>query len=231
MKLFLTTTLLFLPFIAFGQEFSYKIKGIVNKQDGVKYAYLTTLSHQTTISSGKIFSMVPIIDGKFEFDGTFDLEGKKYQNACVFIDQRNNITKDEVISKFKQLVWVVGRDNNLKPIILEDITIEVNQSNNMSLSAILDKGTLTLQYYQSIEASNSGDKTLVDFIKKYPDSPISFNAVIEVNEMIDITDKERLEAIWGTREELFMALSENLRNSKEGIALRKKIDDKFKKQK
>ena len=127
MKALITLILTFNTFLTFAQNVKFNIEGRIEDTKNAKYAYLSTLSQQIPISSDKIFMITPIVDGKFGFQGVFDLDGKAYQQACVFVDERGNISKEELLSKFRQSVWLIGREENLRGIILEDLTLGIEE--------------------------------------------------------------------------------------------------------
>lgn len=205
----------------------YKIQGNVKDMTHARFAYLSTLSQNRTISSSKIFMVEPIINGEFSFNGSFDLEDKDFQDACVFIDERGNISKEELTSKFEQLIWVTGRDNNLRSIILEDLKLDIEDLNKVKISKVVSEGLLTKQSDEASKAVRAKNRKLLGFVKKHPDSPISFREVGEVTSLFELSRKERYESLWGSPIELYAVLSKRLQNSKRGIALKKEIYDKY----
>jgi len=207
---------------------SFKISGIVHDVDSAKFAYLTTLSQQQTISSDKVFMVVPIVDGKFQFTGSLDLEQKKYQYACVFLDVRGNISKEETLSKFRRLIWITGKTKNIKKIIMEDLHLDITGYSKVIDAKVLAGGKLTKQSDETSLAIRQ--RRLIDVIKKYPDSPVSFDQVSTVTSLTDQFNKDKSASLYGTPDELFEQLSLKQRTSKEGIALKKKIDAKKKHQ-
>ena len=221
-KLFLLVLLL-QPFLMYGQLIKFKVSGTVKDVKQAKFAYLSTLSQRIPISSSKVFIVTPVLDGKFEFVGTFDLEGKEYQHGCVFVDERGNISMEELESKFRQLVWLVGRENNLRGIILEDVQLEADSPDKMNTSVVVGGGILTQQMDESNEAFKIKNRKMLEFVKKYPDSPVSFDAVSSISEPLPKLKRDRLNGIWGSPKELYYLLSERLRNSKKGQELKHMI--------
>ena len=73
MKALITLILTFNTFLTFAQNVKFNIEGRIEDTKNAKYAYLSTLSQQIPISSDKIFMITPIVDGKFGFQGVFDL--------------------------------------------------------------------------------------------------------------------------------------------------------------
>lgn len=205
----------------------YHIQGNVKDVTHVKFAYLSTLSQNRTISSSKIFMVTPVINGKFSFNGSFDLNGNDFQTACIFVNERGNISKEELASKFELLTWVIGRDNNLREIVLEDLTLEIEDLNKVKLSKVMSKGLLTKQSDDAGKAVRARNRKLLEFVKTHPDSPISFTNVVESTSLFELSRKEKYESLWGSPMELYAALSKRLQNSKKGIALKKEIYDKY----
>lgn len=212
------------PFLIFAQVTNFKISGKIKEANIAKFAYLSTLSHQIPISSTKIFMVSAIVNNKFEFNGTIDLEGKDYQNACVFVDERGNISKEELESKFRQLIWVVGREYGLRGIILENLDLEAESPDKMSASVIVHGGILSQQEDEKSVAYASKNKKMLTFIAKYPDSPVSFNVVSEISQPVSISTRYRFIESWGSPLELYNALSERLKNSQRGQELKRVID-------
>lgn len=230
MRSLFTLAIVLSSFCLSAQTIHFKVKGAVKNTSNAKYAYISTLSQQIPISSDKVFIVTPIINGKFQLSGTFDLKGKPYQHACVFLDSRGNISKEELASKFKQLIWITGQDKHLRIIILENISLDVQERDKMIVSTVVAGGRLTKQLDEEGLAIIAGNKKMIDFIKTYPDSPISFDRVKNLCDFIDSRNKSRLESHFGSLNDLYASLSQKLRNSKEGIALRKEIEEKNKAQ-
>ncbi|WP_158797885.1 hypothetical protein [Pedobacter sp. L105] len=228
MKYFITLLFVFNTLILIAQPIKFNIQGEIKNTAHAKFAYLTTLSQQTTISSPKIFIVSPIINGEFSFKGTFNLEQNDYQQACVFVDERSNISKEEIASKFKELIWVTGREGNLRMIVLEDLTLKIEGQDQMKVSEITAGGKLTKQLDELHLAFVKGDKEFLVFIKKYPDSPISFDGVKSLTNMAQASNKDKIESRWGSPVEQYELLSNRLKKSGKGIILKKQIDEKYK---
>lgn len=228
MKYIITLVILFNSIILLAQPIKFNIQGELKNNEHAKFAYLSTLSQQTTISSPKIFIISPIINGKFSFKGIFNLEGKDYQQACVFVDERSNISKEELASKFKQLIWIIGRENNLRLIVLEDLKLKIEGQDQMKVSEITAAGKLTKQLDELHLASVKGNKELLVFIKKYPDSPISFDEVKALTNMAQASNEDKIESRWGSPVEQYALLSSRLKKSIKGILLKKQLDEKYK---
>ncbi|ARS42596.1 hypothetical protein CA265_24205 [Sphingobacteriaceae bacterium GW460-11-11-14-LB5] len=228
MKKYLFILLVFMVSSASAQITKFTIKGVVANTDSIKYAYLTTISQQVPISNEKIFMVTPVVDGKFEFSGTFDLEGKDYQYASVFVEERGNISKEEALSKFRNLIWVTGRRRNARLLVLENLTLSIDEYGKTKESKVIDGGILTKQDDEYKMAIRAGGRQLISFIKKYPDSPISYYCVKETTSLFDAAHRDRFISLWGSPSELFNELSPKLKNSKRGIELKESIDAKAK---
>lgn len=228
MKKYLVILLVFILSSASAQITKFTIKGVIANTDSIKYAYLTTLSQQIPISDEKIFMVTPVVDGKFEFNGTFDLEGKDYQYASVFVEERGNISKEEALSKFRNLIWVTGRRRNARLLVLENLTLSIDEYGKTKVSKIIEGGILTKQDDEYKMAIRDGGRQLISFIKKYPDSPISYSCVKETTSLFDAAHRDKFTSLWGSPSELFNELSPKLKNSKQGIELKKSIDAKAK---
>lgn len=199
-----------------GQVLPFKINGVVENSKGVKYAYLTTLSQQIPISSEKIFIKAPIIDGKFEFNGSFDLESKDFQFANIFLEQRGNITKEEVALKFKNLIWISGRENFLFKVVLENFSFFTKSPEDIFSATITKEGGLNKDFMAYRIAVKAGRAPLINFIKSHKTSPISLIALQSLSFMGDAIDKPG-ESI----EELFYSLSSKIMNSSDGKSMKK----------
>lgn len=227
MRILITLALTLSSIFSFGQTFTFNISGVVKNTAHAKYAYLTTLSQQRPISSDKIFMIAPIINGKFYFHGKFNLEGKAYQQACLIIDDNGKMTKEELQSRFKELIWVTGREENIKRIILEDLKLSVEERDQTISSKIFSGGVLTKQLDEMHTAIIKKNRKLLEFIKAHPDSPLSFDQVEETAEFMDDSNREKLESRSGSIKQLYGSLSKRLRNSKRGLALKRLINQKF----
>jgi peroxiredoxin len=215
-------------FMGWTQTISFKINGSVKDTTHAKFAYLTTTTQQITIASDKVYMVVPVKNGNFEFKGEFNLEGKPYQYACVFLDDRGDISKAEADSKFKNFIWVAGRNDHLRIVVLEDLNLEIKEKDSMMVSKIIAGGSFTKQnddYGLAIRAAN---KKLVTFLRRYPDSPMSFEMASQTIKGIGDNNRESNEQRYGSASELFLALSEKQRNSVAGLALKKIVAEKNK---
>lgn len=201
------------------QTIQFKIDGTIESNKNAKYAYLTTLSQQIPISSDKIFIKVPVINGHFEFNGNFELEGRNLQFANIFFDERDNITKDEIALKFKNIIWVSGRDNHIVRMILENMTLQVKGKDEAKGAIIIENGILTKQFNVFSQFLRNDDVTkLIAFIKANSDSPISLNALDAICSFY----KDDLKNLNETIPNLFNILSPKIKEGKDGQEMKKK---------
>lgn len=209
------------PLCVSGQVIKFKINGVVQNLKDAKYAYLTTLSQQVTIASDKVFIKVPIVDGKFEFNGSFDLEGRDIQFANIFLDERGNITKEEVASKFKNLIWVSGRENFLFKAILENFSFFTKSREDIFASDVTKEGTINKDFIAYHTAIKAGRQQLISFIKSHITSPISLLALQSISFMGDASSKPG-----DSMTELFNNLSPKVKNSSDGKLMKEKLNIK-----
>jgi len=113
----------------------------------------------------------------------------------MFFSERGNISKGELASKFKQLIWIVGREKNMRGIILENLNLEAESLDKMSVSIVIAGGTLTKQKDALHKAYLAKNKEMIRFIKTYPDSPVSFDAVSQISQPVPILQRDRLESL------------------------------------
>jgi hypothetical protein len=226
MKAFITLVILNISLSLSAQTISFSVRGTVKDTKDAKFAYMSTLSQQIPISSDKVFIVSPIVNGEFQLTGKFDLEGKPLQYACVFVDERGDISKEELKLKFKELIWVTGRDNNLRKIILENLRLEIEQRDQMKASKIVSGGGMTKQLDEHNQAFRAKNRKLIGFISKYPNSPVSLVVLEEYTAFFYPPDKEKYKGWFGLPSELYTLLSAKLKNSKEGQDLKKKIEQK-----
>jgi hypothetical protein len=226
MKALITLAILNISLSLSAQTISFNVQGTVKDTKDAKFAYMSTLSQQIPISSDKVFIVTPIVNGTFQLTGKFDLEGKPLQYACVFVDERGDITKEELQLKFKELIWVTERDNNLRKIILENLKLDIEQRDQMIASKIISGGGMTKQLDEHKLAIRAKNRKLIGFISKYPNSPVSLVAVEEYTAFFYPPDKEKFKGWFGLPSELYALLSPRLKDSNEGQALKKKIEQK-----
>jgi len=226
MRKILLYSLCFIASTASAQLINFNIEGHVKNTKDAHFAYLTTKTQQLTIASDKIFMVTPIIDGKFVFKGTFELKkDKTFQNATIIIDKRGNITKAEAASKFDNFIWISDLTNNTRNILLENLKIDIDSISNTKNAKISSGGILTRQLDSLNLATRTGDRKMLKVIKQFPNSPLSIDKVKMYASSVTPENKDLVESSVGLPLELFNQLSPQLKMSKEGIALKKKIDN------
>ncbi|WP_316736173.1 TlpA disulfide reductase family protein [Pedobacter aquatilis] len=227
MKFYLLTLLLCSSVFANAQLLNFNIQGEIKDTTGAKFAYLTTKTQQLTIASDKIFMVSPIIDGKFNFKGTFDLGDKKFQHATIIIDKRGNITKEEAASRFDNFIWI-SEKSNMRNIILESLKINIENIQSVKMASIVEKGTLTKNLDSIGLAYRTGNRKMLTVIKQFSNSPLSFDVVRRNTANFSAEDADYTESREGLPLEQFNQLSSDIKMSKDGLALKKKIDTKSK---
>jgi hypothetical protein len=206
------------PFVLNAQVVNYDIQGVIKNSQKAKYAYLLGVSRQDT------YKITPIIDGKFSFIDTVDLKGVSfYRTAYLVLSDRANITREEVNSQVNQSI---GRSNQsppiLKKVVLEQTKLEIESPDKLNLAKVTSGGLLTIEL-EELEASK---KNLKAFISKHPDSPLSISAVRNLYYSFRVPmEISVLEERMGSPKDLFSMLSERWRLSKEGVELKKNIDE------
>jgi hypothetical protein len=227
MKRFIPILLFMLPVSLSAQLIKFKIAGTVKNVTHAKFAYLSSFYQQVTVSSPKIFMVSPIINGKFEFSNTFDLEGKDFQHACVIVDERGNISKEELASRFKQQSWIAGREKFIRVVLLENLKLDIPERDQTRTATVVAGGRLTKQLDEMGLAMREGNKKLVSFVEKYPDSPVTLLAVEQCSDTRGYNHDKLLKA-WGSASELYSPLSERLKKTPRGIALKRDIEEQSK---
>ena len=209
---------LLLPSFVTAQTINYKIEGKIKNPENSKYAYL--------IIRGKKPIVKPIINGEFIFKDTIDLGLGFYKGGYLLLENRGNITSEEVSSKLKQGIWKLGVTSNLKNIALEDIKLDIEGSNIID-AAIIEGGELTRQMDELNQERKINN--FKAFIIKYPDSPVSISFISSILYSFGIPmELAELERRHGSPRELFPLLSEKLRMSKKGIEVKRSIDEAYK---
>jgi hypothetical protein len=205
------------------QTISYNVSGGVKNPGKAKFVYLTTLQQIIRQSDDRIFMVQPITDKNFEFKGTYDLKGKDYQPAFIFVDQRGNISLEELKSKLRNIVIVAEAENNFRLLMLENLKLSINNDVEVKTSTVTEGGKLTKQVDERNQAMRQGAGKLVNFVSAHAGSLVALAAVEEVADGVNASNKDKLGAIWGTPMQLYNQLSPALKSSKRGIAVKKKI--------
>ena len=217
MKILSTILICLLSMATNAQTIHFKIEGTVTDTTDVKFAYLSTLAKQISVSSDKLFLKVPIVDGKFAFDSHFDLEGKSMQQAFMFLDKRDNITQEEVALKLENIVWIIGFQPNFLRVILEDTRLQVENKQQLSTAVITGGGVYTNHLREWAAAIRKGRKALVEFIWTHTTSPVS---LIAIHDMLPPEPGETVPQN-ETSLALFNSLSPQIKASKDGQEIKK----------
>lgn len=211
--------LLLLPFLLVAQtkaqtKISYNITGVIKNNITARYAYL--------VKGTELFSMTPIVNSSFNFKSSIDLGDELYKSAYLFVSERNDFTYEELKNLQEQGVIKLDYDGNSKVVLLEDISLEIENSDQLKNAKITSGGTLTKQWMQRELAISKGEIPI--FVKAHPDSPISIS-LIQGSIRFYKLDIERAEIRFGKPKELFALLTERLKSSKPGALLKKAIDE------
>lgn len=213
--------LLLLPIVTYGQAMNYHIKTVLDPNVKAKYAYLAMPKNLSSTEDPGKFVIVPVKDGAAEFRGTVDLGDDILKTAYIFVDDRANITMPETISKVREGIWSA----KARHLVVEDITLEIKNKDSLGSATITKDGKLTKEmeeYYQMLD----NDKE-AGFFKKYPDSPMSLLQVQAVVMMYELPLRQRLEAQGRDPRVYYQLLSPKLRETREGVELKKRMDRLF----
>ncbi len=205
------------------QTINFTVEGLVQNPKSAKFAYLVSMAPV----SGKadLFLVRPMEGNHFQLSATSDLEGQLLRNGFIFIDERGDITLAEVKAKIKQKVWYVGGSANLKSIFLEDVKLDIENPYNLEPAKIISGGVYLQQTKDAQQALR--DRTLLAFIKQHADSPVALTQVAWAVSYINVPSSLK-GPDFGPPEELYGALSTRLKQSKEGLEIKEKIDKKKK---
>nr|WP_276901102.1 hypothetical protein [Pedobacter kyonggii] len=206
------------------QTIKFTIEGVVQNPKNAKFAYL--VSDAPVAGKPDLFLVRQMEGNHFQLSATSDLAGKLLREGFIFIDERGDITLAEVKSKIKQKVWFVGGSANLKKIFLEDVKLDIENPYNLEPSKVIGGGVYLQQLKDALVALRN--RKMLDFVKQNADSPV---ALIEVGNAIKFLSLSNLNLglDFGTPTELYGALSTRLKQSKEGLAIKERIDNQGKK--
>ena len=219
MKISLFCLLLCLPFLSSAQTVHYNITGTIKNPENAKYAYL--------IIRGKKAFAEPIVDGKFSFKDTIALGPGFYRGGYLLLDNRGNITAEEVDSKLRQQVWRMGVTPNLRNIALEETQFAIETADKLLDATIVRGGELTRQMAEFSEFRK--ERNFKGFVLKYPDSPVSISFISSIPRSFGLPmELEEIERRFGSPRELFPLLSERLRTSEKGMEVKRVIDEAYK---
>ena len=210
--------LLLLPIVTCGQVMKYHIKTVLAPNVKAKYAYLAMPKNLSSTEDPGKFLTVPVKDGAAEFRGTFDLGDDIIKTAYIFVDDRANITLPETISKVREGIWSA----KARHIVVEDVTLEINSKDSVGSAHITKDGKLTKEMEEYYQMLDNGKE--IGFFKKYPDSPMSLFQLQYVVLMYELPLRSGLEAQGRDPRVYYQLLSERLRSTQQGVALKKRMD-------
>jgi hypothetical protein len=203
------------------QTIKFTIEGVVQNPKNAKFAYL--VSDAPIAGKTDLFLVKPMDGNHFQLSATANLEGQLLREGFIFIDERGDITLAEVKAKIKQKVWFVGGSANLKTIFLEDVKLDIENPYNLEPAKIITGGVYLQQSKDVMLAFK--DKKFLNFIKQNTDSPI---ALMELSKLIPLYygpfRSSGMGLDFGSPAKLYGALSKRLKESKEGMAIKRKID-------
>ncbi|WP_293304598.1 hypothetical protein [Pedobacter sp. UBA5917] len=206
------------------QTIKFTVEGVVQKVKNAKFAYL--VSEAPVAGKPDLFLIKPMEGGVFKIPATCSLEGQLLRRGFIFLDERGDITLDQVKSKIKQKVWFVGGSANLKSIYLENIKLDIENPYNLEPAKIIAGGVYLQQSKDAIQALR--DRKFLRYMKQNADSPIALNELDNFVRFAAIPGFFK-EFDFNSPVELYDALSAPLKQSKEGVAIKKKIDEIIKK--
>jgi hypothetical protein len=217
-KLIICFALLFVGALQ-AQTIRFTIEGVVQNPKNAKFAYL--VSDAPVEGKPGLFLIRPMEGNHFQLSATANLEGALLREGFIFVDERGDITLAEVKSKIKQKVWFVGGSANLKKLFLEDVKLDIENPYNLEAAKIISGGIYLRQTDDASKALRA--RNLLAFVKQNADSPVALAEVGKVMTFFRMPNFS-LGPDFGSPAELYGALSGRLKNSKEGIAIKKKID-------
>lgn len=198
-----------------GQEIKYTIKGeIKTKPKEVYYAYM--------VRKGEIFEKSAIINGSFSFEGKTNLGDDEFKSVYIITDKSATITLTELLSKEKNQLWIPGRDENTRTVVLEEISLIADSVQNIRDAAIIAGGIKTLKVDERTRALK--ENKLPEFIKANPNSMLSLGALEQLIKYYRLAP-ERAERAFGNIQEMYNVLTENLKQTERGKLLKKQIDE------
>lgn len=218
MKTKLIFFFLLFPVLSIAQTVKYNIQGTIENPENAKFAYL--------IIRGKKAFVEPVVDGKFAFKDTIALGPGFYRGGYLLLENRGNITAEEVYSKLSQQVWRMGVTPNLRNIALEETKFAIDAADKLLDAKVVQGGELTKQMEELAQAKK--ERNYKAFVLKYPDSPVSISFISGIPHAFGIPmELAEIERRHGSPRELFPLLSERLRNSEKGLELKKVIDEAY----
>lgn len=219
MKILVFLGLLITSTSLFAQQFAFEVKGQIQDTEKAKYAYLYSAGNKG------LFLRVPLVNGTFKFKSNADLDGNLLRWGIIFVEARNNVTAVEVKKNLDTQTWLPGGTAKIKNIILEDIDLDITQGSQINYPEIVGGGIFNKQL-KEITATGSAKKiNSFEFIKKYPNSPVSVLELETVARFSVEVPAAKIEKVFGgSPQEMYAMLSDRLKQSKEGKAVKMKIE-------
>ncbi|KIA89178.1 hypothetical protein OC25_25630 [Pedobacter kyungheensis] len=219
MKILVFLGLLVTSTSLFAQQFAFEVKGHIQDTEKAKYAYLYSAGNKG------LFLRVPLVNGTFKFKSNADLDGNLLRWGIIFVEARNNVTAAEVKKNLDTQTWLPGGTAKIKNIILEDIDLDITQGSQINYPEIVGGGIFNKQL-KEITATGSAKKiNSFEFIKKYPNSPVSVLELQGIANFLEVLSLAKFEQTFGgSPQKMYAMLSDRLKESKEGKAVKMKIE-------
>ncbi|MEH3112018.1 hypothetical protein [Pedobacter terrae] len=200
--------------------FKFEVKGHIDDAEKAKYAYLYSAGNKN------LFLKVPLVDGNFKFNSNTNLDGSLLRWAVIFVETRDNVTRAEVKNNLDSKTWRVGGTPNIKRIILENVDLAVSKGSQINYAKIAGGGVFNKQLGELGDSGNADRINLFDFIKKYPNSPVSLLNLQGAVKFLKVLPAAKFEQIYGgSAQQMYAMLSDRLKQSKEGKLIKTKIDE------
>lgn len=204
----------------FAQSFTFEVKGRINESEGEKYAYLYSAGNKD------LFLKVPVVGGTFKFKSNADLDGSLLRWSIIFVEGRNNVTAAEVKKNLESKSWLPGGTPKIINIILENIDLDIKQGSQINYAKITSEGVFNKQLKELRNTGNTKGINAFDFIKKYPNSPVSLDELQSAVNFSKILPEAKIKQVFGgSPKQMYMMLSNRLKQSKEGKLIKIKIDE------
>ncbi|WP_412467235.1 hypothetical protein [Pedobacter sp. KLB.chiD] len=220
MKILVFLAMLFWSTGLFAQWFTFEVKGHIDDAEKAKYAYLYSAGNRN------IFLKVPLVGGNFKFSSTANLDGSLLRWAVIFVETRDNVTAAEVKKNLDSKTWRLGGTPKIKSIILENVDLDITKGSQINYAKIAGGGTFNKQLEELGSNGNVDKINLFDFIRKYPNSPVSLLKLQGLVNFLKVLPAAKFEQIYGgSPQQMYAMLSDRLKQSKEGKLIKTKIDE------
>lgn len=193
------------------QTKTYKISGLVGDLGNAKYAYLYI--------AGEPLIKELVINNRFKVEGLDTLKIDSYKFGYLFLDERDDISADEIKLNLERRIWTTTRPDYVKYIILEDICFEITSPDKIKEANIKMEGKLNELLAKSLIAAKSFK--LNEFVLENSDSPMSLDVLSGIVKYAALTNTYP----FGNPLELFNLLSERMKKTEKGKNIRNMIDD------